>query len=310
MKKKMQSIAQSAGAGAVRSFPSRLGSLIEESRPLHLFVEAIPAMRRAMDHCGVPAFAFSPMNALPKIGLGKLTVEAAAGAVILSDDNTDRVVPTGSQNEYYREILTRLDAGRELALVPEHIAKHLKAGGVKVAKQHEEYIIRTNDVQTFPGGRNRQMRGDINRARRLCTVESYDPANLDEYKNVVRTWYRQNAELKFRTYDKTSIDWLLHHWPELVDAVPSMTCLGVRHEGKLVSVNMGCQLTATHWTAYTQRFDRDCPVKHVSMFGFNQLAFAFAHLEVENDGTADTKSIRAWKERVVDKKIDFYTVKR
>lgn len=267
-------------------------------------------MRQSMDVCGVPAFAFSAMNVLPKLGLGKLTVTQIDGAIVLSDDKTDRVIPTGSPSEYYQAILTRLDAGRELGLVPEHIAQHLKAGGMKVAKQQEEYIMRTKDVQTFPGGRNSQMRGDINRARRLCLAEPFDAANLAEFKGLVRTWYRQNAELKFRTYDKTSIDWMLENWSALVDAVPDMTCIGVRHEGKLLSLNMGCQLSATHWTAYTQRFDRETPVKHVSMFGFNQLAFAFDHLEVENDGTADTKGIRAWKERVVTRKMALFTVKR
>ncbi len=267
-------------------------------------------MREAMVSCGAPAFAFSPLNALPKIALGKLQVVEGSGGVILADDNVDRVIPTGSATDYYQTVVHRLEKGRELALVPEPIALHIKKGGYSVSKQHEEYVMRTEDVQTFPGKRNRQMRGNVNKAKRLCEIEVYHQAQADEYKALVKTWYRQNTDLKFRTYDKTSIDWLLENWTALQHAVPDLGCIGVRHDAQLISLNMACQLTDMHWTAYTQRFDRNAPVKHANMLGYQEMAHLFGRLALENDGTADTKTIREWKDRLVAQKIAFYTVKR
>ncbi len=299
-----------AGAGAVRPSPSRRGSLIEESRPLQTYLTSLDAMRPALVPSGAPAFAFSPLNVMPKIALGKLDVEQASGGLVLSDGGGVRVAPTASPSEYYQTLLELLEDGRPLHLVPEPIAAHFKLGGYTVSKQHDEYVMRTEDVQTFPGKRNRQMRGNVNKARRLCEVEVFDGGDPAEYKALVKTWYRQNADLKFRTYDKTSIDWLLENWSELVSHVPDLLCLGLRHDAQLISLNMGCRLTDQHWTAYTQRFDRHAPVKHANMLGYQTLAHSFADCALENDGTADTKTIREWKDRLVSHKISFYTVRK
>lgn len=268
-------------------------------------------MRAAMVVCGAPAFAFSPLNTLPKLALDKwgLVFDDKNKALVLYDDNVDRVIPCGDVGGYYQAIISRLEQKRTVGLVPETIAMHLKKSRMVVTKQHDEYVMRTADVQSLPGGRNAALRGNVNKARRLCTVEAYDPAKIDEYKALVKVWYKQNAEIKFRTYDKTSIDWLLENWTDLSDALPDLKCLGVRHEVQLISLNLGCRLTDQHWTAYTQRFDRDAPVKAGNMLGYTELAKVFGEVELENDGTADTKTIREWKDRLVAEKISFYTVK-
>lgn len=265
-------------------------------------------MRVGMKDCQASAFAFSPLNVLPKIALGKLALEARAGGIILrSAEGTARVVPTGDRAAYYRLLLDLLSEKTSLALVPEWAAVALKKHQ-DVSKQHDEYVMTTEDVKAFPGGRNRQMRGNVNKARRLCTVEDFDQENLQEFKDLVRTWYRQNVELKFRTYDKTSIDWLLENWAELRDVIPDLVCLGIRYEGQLISLNLGCLLSEGVWTAYTQRFDRDAPIKHGNMLGYNELANRFDGADLENDGTADTKTIREWKDRLVAQKVPFFTV--
>ena len=299
-----------AGAGVVQPLPSRQSSLFEESRPLQIFLENVPAMRTAMREHLAPAFAFSPLNAFGKIGLGKWEVIPKPGALLLGPPGDLKVAPTGSRAEYYAAITDLLADGQSVSLVPEWVAMHLKKGGFKVAKQHDEYVMETVAVQEFPGGRNRQMRGNVNKARRLCTVEHFHADQLDEYKQLVRTWYRQNVDLKFRTYDKTSIDWLFENWKALKAAVPDLVCLGIRHDAQLISLNMGCLNTDGHWTAYTQRFDREAEVKHGNMLGYNELAKIFSEVPLENDGTADTKTIKEWKDRLVHHKIPFYTVSK
>lgn len=296
-----------AGAGAVQPLPSRKGGLGGESRPLQSFIDAVPLMRAAMHMGGANAFSFSPLNALPKIALEKWDVEVGDTCITVQANGTCRIIPLSTQPDYYHAVLGALDRKVQVTHVPEWIANALK-GHYPMAKTSVEYVMRTEDVQAFPGGHNRQMRGNVNKARRLCTVEDFDPANLHEYAALVKTWYKQNQEIKFRTYDKTSIDWLLENWTDLKAAIPDLTCLGIRYEGQLISLNMGCLLSEQTWTAYTQRFDRAAPIKHGNMLGYNELAKRFADTPFENDGTADTPTIKEWKDRLVYTKHVFYTV--
>jgi|GEM_PF-3866033 len=296
-----------AGADMVQSQPPRLSSLIEESRPLQLFIQSLPAMQSAFAQIGTPNFAANVLNALPKIALGKWTIEQYNGYLKILSGGEAALLPTSDLQAWYRGVLASLESGVTVRLMPEFITTALKSH-YRVTKQQDEYIMRTVSVQTFPGGRNAALRGNVNKARRLCEIEEYDPVHLEDYKRIVRLWYRQNATLKFRTYDKTSIDWLLENWKALKEHVPDIICLGVRYEGKLISLNMGCKLSDNYWCAYTQRFDRNAPVKHANMLGYNELASRFNSIEFENDGTADTASIRAWKDRLVHAKIPFFKI--
>ena len=260
--------------------------------------------------CKAAAFAFSPLNALPKIALGKWTTVKMAGALALvSADGVHRVMPTGNLDQYYAAILDLLAAKKTLSLVPEWVANALRPHQT-VKKQHDEYVMATPAVMALPGGRNAALRGNVNKARRLCVIETYDPANAVEYLALNAKWYKQNAEIKFQPYDKTSIDWMLKNWTLLKDAVPDLVCLGVRHAAslQLISFNLGCVLSSGAWTAYTQRFDRDAPVKAGNMLGYTELARVFESLPEENDGTADTRTIREWKDRLVASKVSYFLV--
>jgi hypothetical protein len=264
-----------------------------------------------MDAVRAPAFAFSILNASPKIALGKWQVEEMDGALALvSGDGTHRVMPTGTLGQYHAATMHLLEHKKPLALVPEWLAAPLKKH-YAVAKQHDEYVMRTGDVRALPGGRNAAMRGNVNKARRLCTIEDFDAAKLHEFLALNALWYRQNAEIKFRPYDKTSIDWLLKNWSAIRRIDPDCTCLGIRHAEtrQLIALNMGCVLSDRTWSAYTQRFDRAAPLKAANMLGYTELARVFADLQEENDGTADTKTIREWKDRLVSEKRTFFVVK-
>ena len=260
--------------------------------------------------CHAEAFAFSPLNAIPKIALRKWVVLPLDGALALvSGDDVHRVMPTGSPELYYRAILDLLQAKKNVSLVPEWIATALKKH-YKVARQHDEYVMETADVKALPGGRNAALRGNVNKARRLCTVEALTVETTDEYLALNAKWYKQNAVIKFRPYDKTSIDWLLKNWPMIPPCAPDAVCLGIRSAEtmQLMSLNLGCALSSGSWTAYTQRFDREAPIKAANMLGYTELARRFESYPQENDGTADTKTIREWKDRLAARKVSYFTV--
>jgi hypothetical protein len=300
-----------AGAAAARPSFSRGSSSFDAHHPLQTFLDNLTRSRDAMPNCGAAAFAFSPLNAMPKIALGKWEVLEDDGVLIFkSKDGVHRVMPTGTREQYYHALCSVLAHGEALALVPEWAATVFKRH-YAVKKQHEEYIFSTDDVVTLPGARLRQLRGNVNKASKLCSVEFYTGDGGDaEYLALNAKWYRQNAGLKFRTYDKTSIDWLLNNWRKVKDAVPDVAMLGVRERAtmQLISLNLGCVLSTGMWTAYTQRFDREAKVKAANTLGKLSLATVFSSLPEENNGTADTKTIRENKERLAIRRQPFFTV--
>lgn len=296
-----------AGSNVAWPLPSRRSGRIEAISPLQTFLEALPLSRLHMPETGVTAFAFSPVNALSKLALDKWTATAIEGAVVLASGDDVRLMPTGGKEAYWHAMLSQLEAKKNLMLVPEWAASGLRKN-YKVLKQHDEYIMTTDAVKSFAGGRNASLRNQINKARKICTVEVYTSSNEAEYLALNALWYRQNVTLKFRTYDKTSIDWLIKNWIDVTKVVPDAIMLGVRFDGKLISLNIGSGLCATMWTSYTFRYDREAPVKASNMLGYQSLASHFPKLGYENDGTADTAGIRAWKDRLMLTKIPFFKI--
>jgi Phosphatidylglycerol lysyltransferase, C-terminal len=261
--------------------------------------------------CGVAAFAFSPLNAAPKIALGKWDVVQLDGALALvSGDGVHRVLPIGAREQYWGAILDLLHARKTLALIPQWAAEALRKR-YKVTKQHEEFISATADVIALPGGRNQSLRNYVNRARKNCDIEPLAFRNAVDFLKLNALWYRQNSGLKFRTYDKTSIDWLLREWGFVQQAVPDALCYGVRRRSdmQLIAFAAGCVLTASCWTSYTRRFDRDCGVTSPHFLCHVEMAKAFAGLPEENDGTAESKTLRAPKERLALRTTPYFVVK-
>ena len=261
-----------------------------------------------MTACQCAPFYFSVVNLLPKLALGKLEAKPGAGCVqLIAPDGCVKLLPCGNQAAYWAALLEALTDEKTVSLVPAWAADNL-GKHYKVEKCSSEYVMSTEDVIAQPGGHNRQVRGNVNKARKLCTWEHLHADTLQEFLDLNRVWYRQNADRKFRTYDKTSIDWVLSNWSVILQADPLASCVGVRHEGKLISLNIGGTLTQDTWTAYTQRYDREAPVKAANSYGYTLLGEVYSDLPWENDGTADSTAIRAWKERLKSCVRPFYKV--
>jgi len=288
------------------NLPGRVASSKRAARSKSL---SLPAMQSSFAQIGVPFCGASVLNSLPKIALGKWSIEKHDGFLRILTKDGVALFPTGDLKIWYSGILQSLEEGRSVRLIPEFIADALKPH-FKVIKQHYEYVVRTERVKTLSGVRNANVRNEVNKARKLCTIEDYNSSQVDEYKNVVRLWYRQNASLKFRTYDKTSIDWLLENWANISAHVPDTVCLGVRYQGTLISLSMGCKLSCNYWHSYTHRFNRDAPVQNGNKLGYNELASRFSSLEFENNGIADTTALHKQKARLACMKVPIFKVER
>lgn len=266
---------------------------------LDRYLAALPALRTGMLACKVGFFALSPLNAAPKIALGKWRVEdRAAGLGLVSADGTVRLVPTTTDPKVYAAGLLELSAKkRPVTLVPKPYAEFL-GRTFKVVTVQSEYLFETGRMRTYPGGGLKQIRKDTNNARRALLVETLAVDRAADYLRLNAAWYREAAGRKFRTYDKTSIDWLLNNWTMLVEKVPDVVCLGIRDRatGTLHAFNMACRLVAGTWTAYTRRYDRTGH-RGAGWLGLTELARRFED-PICNDGTADSKEIRAWKDKL------------
>jgi hypothetical protein len=305
----MPIIVRNAGARAAWDSPSKGVRPFDGSHPLQLFTKHIPAMRTAMDKCRASAFAFSPLNALPKIALDKWTVTELKEALMLVDgEGKARVVPLGSQQTYYDATL-QVATQHPVKLVPAWLAEHVRKAGYKVKKQHDEYIIKTADTITMPGGSLKSLRKRVKHARAATVVEEYSLGKTHEYKALNALWYKQNAGRKFRTYDKTSIDWLIMNWASVVQADPTARFIGIRDAQylQLIAINMGCVLSDGVWTAYTRRFDREAEIQGAGALGHVILAESFSEA-MENNGTADTKEIKENKARIAAGTLSFYEI--
>lgn len=280
---------------------------------LNLYLQSLPTIRQSLDLCGAGAFYFGVANLAPKIALGKveMTLHPSGDALIVMSQGKSRVIPLSDRAAYWGVLNNLLEAGMPLAQVPWWAADALRHH-YTVAKQHEEYLIKTETLQVMPGGRLANVRNLMNRARRLCSVEEMPLAEayLAEYLTLNKVWYRQNAEAKFRTYDKTSIDWLLENFGAVQSVAQDLVCLGIRHEGKLLNMTVASMLSANSWSAYTERFDRDAQIEGANWLAWSVLADRFKDVPWENDGTADTTELRKNKGKLLDHKVPFFTVSK
>jgi hypothetical protein len=297
-----------ADAAVARSQPSRLGSLINEFHPLQILYEKRVATLTALDECGAASFWFGVANLAPKLALGKVTIEDARdfSCILLKTKDDVRVLPYGSQNDYWYCVLDLIAKKTSVALLPEWVRTGL-AHTYKLSPQQSEFVIETEKLRTLPGGRLMNTRNLVNKARRLTTFDDPYGKPVDDYLVLNRTWYRQNAESKFRTYDKVSIDWMLNNWDRLCLLFPDLRCLGVRDEaGRLISFTIASALTVTSWSAYTERFDRNHPIQGCNWLAWSHLANHFAGARFENDGTADTTALRHNKSKVLHHMTPFF----
>jgi hypothetical protein len=271
-------------------------ALGEHTEAIETFALARGAFRLHAPDCRAAFFWFSVPNLVPKLALGKVALVAQDGAVVLEDAAGARVLPVSDRPTYYNDLLTASARHRTLLLVPETLAQHMgKVTRFSAQRQQTEWLIPTATSRDLPGPRLSTNRRLCRKAERSCVVEPFDPKRVDEYLEVCSAWYRAAQDRYFRTYDKTSMDWLLRNWVSLLDLFPDMRCLGVRNRetGRLEAFNVASSFVAGEWSAYTRRYRPDAP-DGVTVLVDSAMAALFPE-PVQNNGTADTPGLRAWK---------------
>ena len=297
-----------ADAAVERPLPPREGGPFDGRRPLQILLQHRERALQSLADCGAASFWWSLPNLAPKLALEKaiLAEERSDALIFGTSDGAVRVLPLAGRAAYWQTLMGFVEAKKTIALVPEWAANALRKH-YKVTPQQKEFVIATATLRELPGGRLRNQRNLINQCRRATTVGRFEGDHVEDYLAVNKAWYRQNAEAKFRTYDKTSIDWLLQNWTALRAAAPDLLCYGARAnaDAKLVAFTVASRLCAGTWSAYTERFDRDHPVQGCNWMLWQD--FARLHDEPwENDGTADTTALRHNKGKVVASLTPFF----
>ena len=297
-----------ADAAVARPLPSREGGSFDGHRPLQILLRHRQRALQSLSDCGAASFWWSLPNLAPKLVMGKvLLVEERDDALIFANvDGERRVLPLGDRAAYWRTLMGLVEAKAPIALVPEWAADALRKH-YSVKPQQREFVVASATLRELPGGRLRNQRNLINQCRRETTVGRFEGDHVADYLAVNRAWYKQNAEAKFRTYDKTSIDWLLQNWTKLRAAAPDLMCLGARAnaDAKLIAFTVASKLCEGQWSAYTERFDRDHPVQGCNWMLWQDFA-KFYDEPFENDGTADTTALRHNKGKVVASFTPFF----
>jgi hypothetical protein len=299
-----------AGAEVDRPLPPREGVGFDAQHPLHSFIRRRPQALKALAECQAASFWWSLPNLAPKLALDKVAFveETPTEIVFGTADGSLRILPLADRATYWRTIMRYVEAKATLALIPEWAADALRRH-YKVAPQQKEYMIATETLRALPGGSLRNVRNLINKARRATTMGRFEGDYIEDYLNVNRAWYKQNAEAKFRTYDKTSIDWMLRNWTHLRVYAPDLLCFGIRanDDGKLIAFTIASTLCEGAWSAYTERFDREHPIQGCNWLLWQEIAKSFEE-PWENDGTADTTALRRNKGKVVASLAPFFKV--
>lgn len=278
--------------------------------PLQSFLRLRHEAQIAMGDCQAASFYFGVLNVAPKLALGKLTLAGCTpGAFSLqAHDGSVRLVPTGTRSDYWTALHDHLAAGATVMQVPEWAAMALKPH-YKVEKQQDEFLISEWRLRTLAGGRLSRLRAYMHEGMRRLIIAPM--TNPDPYIALNAKWYQQNRALKFRTYDKTSIEWVLRNWHDLKDWCPDICCLGARDADtmELVGFAMGSMLTKDTWSCYTRRFDRESPVHSPHILAFQSLGARFPKAAYENDGTGGDATLRKDKSRMAEATLSFYTVR-
>jgi len=300
-----------AGAPVAEPLLPQESDRFDAHHPLHSFIKHRPQALTALTDCQAGSFWWSFPNLAPKLALEKVTLveETATELVFGAADGALRILPLADRATYWRTIMRHVEAKATLALIPEWAADAMRRH-YKVAQQQKEYLISTGTLRTMPGGSLRNVRNLIYKAKRATTIGRFEGDHIEDYLAVNRAWYKQNAEAKFRTYDKTSIDWLLQNWTHLRPYAPDMLCYGVRanDDAKLIAFTIASQLCDGAWSAYTERFDREHPIQGCNWLLWQQFAHHFDEVPWENDGTADTTALRHNKNKVVSNLAAFFKV--
>lgn len=244
---------------------------------------------------------FSPLNILSKLALGKMTDQEVNGLCVLQNgEGAAFVMYNGDTEAYFATILLMLEQKREVRLVPEFIANHLK-GQYKVETGVREYMSSTPLIQNLDRPRLKSLRSDIRRAQRHSAITPYKPPLEAELLSLNAAWYAEAKTRHFRPYDKTSIDWLLKNWAEVTELAPDARGWVCREtfSKRAVAFSLTCDVSDQSWHCFTRRYIRDTQVPSPNMYAWVVAAEAQTK-PICNDGTADSKEIRQAKDRYTE----------
>lgn len=239
-------------------------------------------------------FQAGPAFILPKLALGKADLAVGSNFALVEMGDVMMPLCFGDRTDFWGITLDLL-AGKRSLLLPEWAATPL-------AKQYKttpvaQYLQKTADLIDPPGSYFKATRKDIRRLEAASVIERLNEKNQQDFADLNKRWYSENKDLKFRTYDKTSIDWLIENTPKIGPRPTGLIVLGVRQGDQIVSFQAAAFLATDCWATYTVRFSREGP-RGASSLATAAVARSMGAvgLEYANDGTADTTTIRERKE--------------
>lgn len=255
------------------------------------------AVRRALDAHGMPFFYFNPCNVIAYMHTKGACVEKLEHAYLFSVPGQDACLIPWSVDRrgFYRDMLGALSVCGTLKHLPEHyLAQLKKQHSVRIGQK--EHMIETQMLRTLQSPRLKGRRNEISKIKRKSgyeivtlsadTVEAFLACNADWYR-----WQTVRSD-KFRLSGKREIEYLLSSL--LSDLPAPSSCIGVMRNGTVYGFAIGSQLSEKYRVCQTRRIRDDADVG-TSYYVWHLLADAFAHIPFENDGTSDTRGIRASK---------------
>jgi len=280
---------------------------------LAVYKDLMGVLQESLDAVDAPSSFYGPLNVLPRLMSGKWKLAEIAGFRAFVSDKDARLIPPLSQAEYYRAIVEWAQGYRVL-FVPEYMVEPLRARRFKVTKIQTEYLMDPARLAALPGGRLRNRRYEVSRARTAAEALVISPKDFEPaLKDVTRRWYAEAKDRLWRPSEKTLIDWLIDNWTLVKEIEATAACAAVfdRETGEMIAYEMGSRLSGRFAVSFTQRSDRE---KTHGLFAGSNLLCSITlaeHLGLTvNDGPADHKELAARKQLLCSGTIDFYAVER
>ena len=273
----------------------------------------LAALKPGLDAVDARSSFYAPLNVIPRLETRKWELKTLAGATAFLSDADARLIPPPDKADYFRAIVEWAMKFRVL-FVPAYMVDALRQSGFKVTKIQTEYLMDPARLAALPGGRLRNRRYEVARAREHADARIVDPRqHVLALKDLTRRWYAEAKHRLWRPSEKTLIDWLIDNWTVVKEIEPTAACAVVfdRQTRELLSYEMGSRLSGECAASFTQRFDRE---KTRGVFAGANLLCSITlaeHLELPvNDGPADHKELAARKQLLCSGTVDFYAVER
>jgi hypothetical protein len=267
--------------------------------------QTLDKLASALASLGLCPGYYSAPNILSRLALGGWQmIEFPNSVGFLGKDGAIRLAPLSDFKGLYTDMLSALEK-HPLACVPEVIAEHMKKVGMPVTASHSDFLFSTAKARDLPGGSLARLRAYRNAVAKDHTVEVTDAPPIAELLDINRSWYRQAALRKFRTFEKTNIDWLLNNWTDALALAPDIRATVVRKDGKAVAFLVSALVGGVP-TIFTRRFATTAE-NGVNAFALSGLAASVSG-DFINDGPASDSGVKKVKQRLAVSQVKFYAV--